>query len=233
MSSLSPGVSAPDSTLPDQARQPSRRLSDRGHDPVVLKNYPFLSQAILQGASPQLRSKREPGSGCPAIGGYSQTLAVPGTSTQRIASPSSDMCVAPAALGATIVTSGPGDARRIALTDFHLLPGDHPERENVLRDCIERLFRYQSSYHQRAQGDLNERFAGCGPLFVLFRQPPLLTQPGKCALHHPATRQDRKALLRGRLDHDLKVKVPARLDPLNERAVIVAVRKDMRQARQR
>jgi len=131
--------------------------TDLANHPAVIKNYPLLSQAILQGASAQLRNmattggnilqrtrcyyfrdtatpcnKREPGSGCPAIGGYNRILAVLGTSKQCIASHPSDMCVAMAALGATIVTSGPAGVRRIAFTDFHLLPEDHPERENVL-----------------------------------------------------------------------------------------------------
>ncbi len=131
--------------------------TDLANDPAVVKNYPMLSQAILMGASAQLRNmattggnilqrtrcyyfrdtatpcnKREPGSGCPAIEGYNRVHAVLGTSKECIASNPSDMCVAMAALGATIVTSGPSGARRIAFTDFHLLPGDHPERENVL-----------------------------------------------------------------------------------------------------
>ena len=131
--------------------------TDMAHDPTVVKNYPFLSQAILQGASVQLRNmattggnilqrtrcyyfrdtatpcnKREPGSGCSAIDGYNRTLAVLGTSKECIASHPSDMCVPLAALNAAIVTSGPSGIRRIAFTDFHTLPGDHPERENVL-----------------------------------------------------------------------------------------------------
>ena len=131
--------------------------TDLANDPTVIKNYPFLSQAILQGASAQLRNmattggnilqrtrcyyfrdtatpcnKREPGSGCPAIGGYNRILAVLGTSKECIASHPSDMCVPMTALGAVIVTSGPAGVRRIAFTDFHTLPGDHPERENVL-----------------------------------------------------------------------------------------------------
>lgn len=131
--------------------------TDLANDPAVIKNYPMLSQAILMGASAQLRNmattggnilqrtrcyyfrdtatpcnKREPGSGCPAIDGYNRVHAVLGTSKECIASHPSDMCVAMAALGATIVTSGPAGIRRIAFTDFHLLPGDHPEHENVL-----------------------------------------------------------------------------------------------------
>ncbi len=131
--------------------------TDLAHDPQVVKAYPMLSQAILMGASTQLRNmattggnilqrtrcyyfrdtatpcnKRVPGSGCPSIDGYNRVNAVLGTSKECIASHPSDMAVAMAALGATIVTSGPLGVRRIAFTDFHLLPGDHPERENVL-----------------------------------------------------------------------------------------------------
>ena len=131
--------------------------TDLANDPTVIKNYPALSQAILMGASAQLRNmattggnilqrtrcyyfrdtatpcnKREPGSGCPSIDGYNRVNAVLGTSKACIASHPSDMCVAMTALGATIVTNGPGGVRRIAFTDFHTLPGDHPERENVL-----------------------------------------------------------------------------------------------------
>jgi len=131
--------------------------ADLANDPAVLKNYPALSQAILMGASAQLRNmattggnilqrtrcyyfrdtatpcnKRVPGSGCPAIGGYNRILAVLGTSPNCIASHPSDMAVAMAALDAVIVTRGPGGVRRIVFTDFHLEPGDHPERENVL-----------------------------------------------------------------------------------------------------
>ena len=131
--------------------------TDLAHDPQVVKAYPMLSQAILLGASAQLRNmattggnilqrtrcyyfrdtatpcnKRVPGSGCPSIDGLNRVNAVLGTSKACIASNPSDMCVPLAALGAVIVTSGPAGIRRIAFTDFHLLPGDHPERENIL-----------------------------------------------------------------------------------------------------
>ena len=131
--------------------------TDMAHDPLIAKNYPALSQAILSGASTQLRNmattggnilqrtrcyyfrdtaspcnKRVPGSGCPAIDGHNRILAVLGTSGKCIASHPSDMAVALAAFGATVVTTGPKGERRIAFQDFHLEPGDHPERENVL-----------------------------------------------------------------------------------------------------
>jgi xanthine dehydrogenase YagS FAD-binding subunit len=77
--------------------------------------------------------KRNPGSGCPAIAGCNRIHAVLGTSDQCIATHPSDMCVALAALDAVVVTNGPDGARRIPFTGFHLLPGDHPENETVLR----------------------------------------------------------------------------------------------------
>src|SRR5205807_1672262 len=116
-----------------------------------------LSQALLAGASAQLRNmattagnllqrtrcmyfrdtampcnKREPGTGCPAITGSNRTLAVLGTSEHCIATNPSDMCVALAALEATIHVMGPKGLRAIPIGDFHLLPGDTPHRETVL-----------------------------------------------------------------------------------------------------
>ena len=117
----------------------------------------MLSQAILQGASAQLRNmattagnllqrtrcvyfrdtampcnKREPGSGCPAINGFNRSLAVLGTSEHCIATNPSDMCVAMAALEATIHIEGPKGSRAVPIGEFHLLPGDTPDRETVL-----------------------------------------------------------------------------------------------------
>lgn len=131
--------------------------SDLAHDPAIQKNYPVLSEALLSGASPQLRNmattggnilqrtrcyyfrdtafpcnKRQPGTGCPAMDGYNRLHAVLGTSGHCIASNPSDMNVAMAALDAVIITQGPRGERRIRFTDFHLLPGDHPERETAL-----------------------------------------------------------------------------------------------------
>jgi len=131
--------------------------SDLAHNLIVRQRYPVLSEALLSGASPQLRNmatvggnlmqrtrcyyfrdpampcnKREPGSGCPAIDGYNRIHAILGTSNQCIASHPSDMCVAMVALDAIVRTRGPRGERSIPLTDFHLLPGDHPERETVL-----------------------------------------------------------------------------------------------------
>ena len=133
------------------------RNSDLAHHPTVQRNYAVLSQAILAGASAQLRNmattagnllqrtrclyfrdtampcnKREPGTGCPAITGSNRMLAVLGTSDQCIATNPSDMCVAMAALEATIHAQGPKGKRALAFGDFHLLPGQTPHRENVL-----------------------------------------------------------------------------------------------------
>src|SRR5712671_587446 len=133
------------------------RNSDLAHDPTVQRDYSVLSQAILAGASAQLRNmattagnllqrtrcayfrdvampcnKREPGTGCPAITGSNRMLAVLGTSEHCIASNPSDMCVAMAALEATIYVEGSKGRRSIPFAGFHLLPGDTPHRETVL-----------------------------------------------------------------------------------------------------
>jgi xanthine dehydrogenase YagS FAD-binding subunit len=133
------------------------RNSDLAHHPMVQRDYPVLSQAILAGASAQLRNmattagnllqrtrcmyfrdtampcnKREPGTGCPAITGANRTLAVLGTSEHCIATNPSDMCVAMAALEATIHIQGPKGTRAVPIADFHLLPGNTPQRETVL-----------------------------------------------------------------------------------------------------
>ena len=126
------------------------RNSDLAHHPTVQRDYAVLSQAILAGASAQLRNmattagnllqrtrcmyfrdtampcnKREPGTGCPAITGSNRMLAILGTSEHCIATNPSDMCVAMAALEATIHVQGPKGTRAIPIGDFHLLPGRH------------------------------------------------------------------------------------------------------------
>jgi xanthine dehydrogenase YagS FAD-binding subunit len=133
------------------------RNSDLANHPVVKREYAVLSQALLSGASAQLRNvattagnllqrtrcvyfrdtampcnKREPGSGCSAITGSNRTLAVLGTSQHCIATNPSDMCVALAALEATIHVHGPKGSRAIPIGEFHLLPGATPDRETVL-----------------------------------------------------------------------------------------------------
>jgi xanthine dehydrogenase YagS FAD-binding subunit len=133
------------------------RNSDLANHAKVQKDYSVLSQAILQGASAQVRNmatvggnllqrtrcvyfrdtamacnKREPGSGCPAITGYNRTLAILGASEHCIATNPSDMCVALAVLDATVHIQGPKGSRGVAFGDFHLLPGNTPYRETVL-----------------------------------------------------------------------------------------------------
>ena len=134
------------------------RNSDLANHPEVLKNYAVLSQALLSGASPQLRNmattggnllqrtrcpyfrdptsggcnKRNPGSGCAAIEGHHRTMAVLGTSEHCIATHPSDMCVAMMALEAVIHVEGAKGKRAIAIGDFYKLPGDTPHIENVL-----------------------------------------------------------------------------------------------------
>ena len=133
------------------------RNSDLAYHPIVQRDYAVLSQAILSGASAQLRNmattagnllqrtrcmyfrdtampcnKREPGTGCPAITGSNRMLAILGTSEHCIATNPSDMCVAMAALEATIHVQGQKGSRAIPIGDFHLLPGSTPDRETVL-----------------------------------------------------------------------------------------------------
>ncbi|VXC79689.1 putative oxidoreductase with FAD-binding domain [Sphingomonas sp. T1] len=133
--------------------------SDLAADRRVVAKYEVLSRALLAGASGQLRNKastggnmlqrtrcyyfydtaaacnkREPGSGCSAIGGFNRILAVLGTSEQCIATHPSDMAVAMRALDATIVTlKADGDRRRISVHEFYRLPGSTPEIETVLK----------------------------------------------------------------------------------------------------
>lgn len=131
--------------------------SDVAWDQRVEANYPLLSSAILAGASPQLRNaattggnllqrtrcyyfydssmpcnKRQPGSGCPAIDGANRIHAVLGASNSCIATHPSDMCVALAALDATVHVSGPTGCREIRFSEFHRLPEDQPDRDNTM-----------------------------------------------------------------------------------------------------
>src|ERR1700704_4634851 len=133
------------------------RNSHLANHPIVQRDYAVLSQALLAGASGQLRNmattggnllqrtrcmyfrdtampcnKREPGTGCSAIGGANRTLAILGTSEHCIATNPSDMNVAMAALEATIHVQGIAGERSIRIADFHLLPGSTPDRETVL-----------------------------------------------------------------------------------------------------
>jgi xanthine dehydrogenase YagS FAD-binding subunit len=131
--------------------------SELAADRRVRRRYPVLSQALLSGASGQLRNlattggnllqrtrcvyfqntttpcnKRQPGSGCPALEGYHRELAILGWSQDCVATHPSDMAVAMAALDAVVRTQGPDGERAIPLAELHRLPGDHPERDTVL-----------------------------------------------------------------------------------------------------
>jgi xanthine dehydrogenase YagS FAD-binding subunit len=131
--------------------------TDLAYHPAIEQRYPMLASAILAGASQQLRNmastggnllqrtrchyfydvatpcnKREPGSGCSAIKGINRMHAILGTSEACIATHPSDMCVALAALEATVHVAGPAGERAIAFADFHRLPGDTPQRDTNL-----------------------------------------------------------------------------------------------------
>src|SRR5579862_6115712 len=132
--------------------------SDLAYHPLIAERYPMLASAILAGASQQLRNmastggnllqrtrcyyfydtatpcnKREPGSGCPAVNGINRMHAILGASDSCIATHPSDMCVALAALDATVHVQGNGGERTIPINSFHHLPGDTPHVETSLR----------------------------------------------------------------------------------------------------
>ncbi|ADB38390.1 FAD binding domain-containing protein [Spirosoma linguale] len=131
--------------------------ADTAYNEQVIQRYPLLSQAILAGASPQLRNmatdggnllqrtrcyyfydtatpcnKREPGSGCSALNGYNRIHAILGASNHCIATHPSDMCVALAALEAEVRVTGSNGERTIPFSEFHRLPGDTPNIDNTL-----------------------------------------------------------------------------------------------------
>jgi xanthine dehydrogenase YagS FAD-binding subunit len=134
------------------------RNADVARHPWIEREYPVLSQALLSGASPQLRNsattggnvlqrtrciyfrdphsacnKRNPGSGCPARTGYHRNLAVLGTSEACIATNPSDMNVALLALNASLTLRSNVGERTVAFSDVHLEPGTTPQRETILR----------------------------------------------------------------------------------------------------
>ncbi len=133
------------------------RNSDLAADRTIRSRYPMLAQALLAGASGQLRNlattggnllqrtrcvyfqdiskpcnKREPGSGCPAREGYHRNLAILGASEACIATHPSDMAVAMVALDAVVRVLGSNGERTIPLISFHRLPGNEPQRDTVL-----------------------------------------------------------------------------------------------------
>ena len=160
--------------LVDVKRLPFNKVETKGADirigasitnsalakhPLITENLPALSQAILAGASPQLRNlattagnllqrtrcsyfrditqacnKRAPGSGCSAWDGYNRMHAILGGSEHCIAAHPSDMCVAMAAFGARVVTQGAkNQSREIPFEHFYVKPGEHPAQENTLQ----------------------------------------------------------------------------------------------------
>jgi xanthine dehydrogenase YagS FAD-binding subunit len=133
------------------------RNSDVAYDALIAENFPAVSEALLSGASGQIRNaatvggnllqrtrctyfretrwrcnKREPGSGCDALDGFNRGHAVLGTSDHCIATYPGDFAVALAALSARVVVEGEGGERTIALGDFYVLPGDRPDRETAV-----------------------------------------------------------------------------------------------------
>jgi xanthine dehydrogenase YagS FAD-binding subunit len=133
------------------------RNSDLAHDRRVQQQYPVLSQALLSGASGQLRNmattggnllqrtrcyyfrdtayacnKRNPGSGCAALDGFNRIHAILGGSEHCIATNPSDMAVAMMVLEAVVHTQGPKGERTVPIHEFYLVPGNTPQRENVL-----------------------------------------------------------------------------------------------------
>jgi xanthine dehydrogenase YagS FAD-binding subunit len=133
------------------------RNADLAHDPDFARKFPAVAEALLSGASAQLRNaatvggnllqrtrcayfhdttsacnKRDPGAGCDAAGGENRLHAILGWSERCIATHPSDFCVPLAALGALVEVEGPAGRRDIPLEDFHLLPGTTPEREMML-----------------------------------------------------------------------------------------------------
>jgi xanthine dehydrogenase YagS FAD-binding subunit len=134
------------------------RMSDVAYDATIRERFPMVSEALLAGASGQLRNmasiggnllqrtrcpyfrepvwacnKREPGSGCTALEAPHRSHAIFGTSEDCIATHPSDVAVAFAALDAVVRTSGRDGTRSIPFADFHTLPGEHPEIESTLQ----------------------------------------------------------------------------------------------------
>lgn len=135
------------------------RNSAVAEHPIVRSRYPVLARALLAGASGQIRNmatvggnilqrtrctyfydddgsrcnKRDPGQGCDAIDGFNRIHAILGTSPACIATHPSDMCIALAALDATVHLNGADGEREVPFTEIHRLPGDTPQIETTLQ----------------------------------------------------------------------------------------------------
>jgi xanthine dehydrogenase YagS FAD-binding subunit len=151
------GAPEPQNTLAGVRISALAKNTDTANHPLIRENFPLLSQAILSGASAQIRNmasnggnlnqrtrcsyfydtampcnKRNPGSGCGALQGENRMHAIFGWSENCVAVHPSDMCVALAVLDATVHVAGPKANRSIAFTDYHRLPDDKPDKDNTL-----------------------------------------------------------------------------------------------------
>jgi xanthine dehydrogenase YagS FAD-binding subunit len=209
------------------------RNADLAAHPLIRERYPLLSSALLAGASPQLRNmattggnvmqrtrcyyfydvatpcnKRHPGSGCGAIGGVNRINAILGASGQCIATHPSDMCVALAALEATVNVIGRDGERQIPFIDFHRLPGDTPHLDNNLArgELITSIDLPSDTYPQhytylKIRDRLSYAFALVSVAVALRMEGSRVTQ-ARVALggvaHKPWRRRDAEQLLEGR-----------------------------------
>ena len=154
------------------------RMAELAVHPDVVRDFPVISQALLQSASPQIRNmasiggnlmqrtrcpyfreltwtpcnKRDPGTGCSAIEGENRMHAVLGTSNACIATHPSDLAVAVAALDGVLTLRGPNGERKVSATDFHLLPGDTPHIEHNLKhgEVITSIFIPDAAHARRS-----------------------------------------------------------------------------------
>ncbi len=189
------------------------RNTDLAAHDTVRRDYPLLARALLAGASGQLRNKattagnllqrtrcpyfydtnqpcnkRQPGSGCSAIGGFSRQHAVIGVSDACIATHPSDMAVAMRALDAVVETvTSDGESRSIAIKDFHLLPGDTPNVETVLEPG--EIITAVTLPPPSADGRSTARFATAHPMLLpSFPSRPSSTLTGREGLLSAASR---------------------------------------------
>ena len=210
------------------------RNADTAYHPLVRERYPLLTAAILAGASPQLRNmasnggnllqrtrcfyfydvatpcnKRDPGSGCSAIGGITRQHAILGASPHCIATHPSDMCVALAALEATVHVESTRGKRAIPFAEFHRLPGDAPQHDTVLEadELITHIIlpdarRYAAhSAYIKLRERLSYAFALVSVAAALDLGPDGVIRSGRVALgsvaHKPWRKPQAEALLEG------------------------------------